>query len=182
MFKNILHNPLEVTSFELNAIDLRRKTEKKLILDQDLKDEEEESALDKLWFLVSGDWLFQWKCFISNKISNVASVSAECRAAIKISQNKEIGILPPGTINNQVFFVQEKNENHKQLKSGLLLNRDYRGVNYEVWTLLKRIYGTNNQEVVRESLDIYDEDAYDVYIQLESERRQCQIAASVHPQ
>lgn len=58
MFKNILHNPMEVTSFELNAVDLRRKMEKQLILDQDLKDDEEESALDKLWFLVSGDWLF----------------------------------------------------------------------------------------------------------------------------
>lgn len=50
----------------------------------------------------------------------------------------------------------------------LVLNKDYRGVNYEVWTLLKRIYGATGQEVVRESLDIYDEDAMDVYLQLEN--------------
>ena len=47
--------------------------EKALILDKDLSVNDEYSdneADDKLWFMISSDWLFQWKCFISNKISS----------------------------------------------------------------------------------------------------------------
>ena len=100
MFKNLLHNPMKVSNFELNCIDQRRIKEKQLILDQDIKEDEEESELDKLWFILSGDWLFQWKCFISNKISNSSSVTAESKNKVRFSKNKEIGILPPGQISN----------------------------------------------------------------------------------
>lgn len=37
--------------------------EKQLVLDKDL-----DKNSDKSWFMVSSDWLFQWKCFISNKV------------------------------------------------------------------------------------------------------------------
>ena len=50
--------------------------EKALILDKDLSVNDEYSdkdADDNLWFMISSDWLFQWKCFISNKISNSVS-------------------------------------------------------------------------------------------------------------
>jgi len=63
-----------------------------LILDKDIISQEEEDEPDddeqgydeddldddkkkKMWFMISGDWLFQWKCFISNKISSSANVS-----------------------------------------------------------------------------------------------------------
>ena len=29
----------------------------------------------KLWFMISSDWLFMWKCFISNKISSSSQFS-----------------------------------------------------------------------------------------------------------
>lgn len=45
----------------------------------------------------------------------------------------------------------------------MLLNKDYRGVKYLVWTLLKRIYGSHTQEVVRDTLDIYAEDKIEEY-------------------
>ena len=73
MFKNILYQPDKISDFELNFIDQRRKMEKALILDKDLSVNDEYSdneADDKLWFMISSDWLFQWKCFISNKISS----------------------------------------------------------------------------------------------------------------
>jgi hypothetical protein len=73
MFKNILYQPDKISEFELNFIDSRRKMEKGLILDKDLSVNDEYSdneADDKLWFMISSDWLFQWKCFISNKISS----------------------------------------------------------------------------------------------------------------
>jgi len=70
--------------------------EKQLILDRDIQSQEEEEednnsndAEDdednedkkkkKMWFMVSGEWLFQWKCFISNKISSSAIVSPEVK-------------------------------------------------------------------------------------------------------
>lgn len=49
MFKNLVHDPMNVTDFELNFLDQRRKLEKKLILDKDLEaldDEDEESKED----------------------------------------------------------------------------------------------------------------------------------------
>lgn len=110
MFKNLLHNPMKVTSFELNCLDQRRKMEKQLILSQDLQEGEEENEIDRLWFMISGDWLFQWKCFISNKMSTSQSISPETKAKVRFSKNKEIGILPPGPVDNSCFYVAEKND------------------------------------------------------------------------
>jgi hypothetical protein len=72
MYKNLVNNPLKASSFELNCLEMRRKKEKQLILDQDLKEEDNQNGSEKFWFMISGEWLFQWKCFISNKISNSA--------------------------------------------------------------------------------------------------------------
>jgi hypothetical protein len=36
MFKNLMHDPHNVTDFELNFIEQRRKMEKQLILDRDI--------------------------------------------------------------------------------------------------------------------------------------------------
>lgn len=64
MFKNIIHNPMNVTNDELELVNQRRKKEKQLVLQKDL-----ESKDDKYWFMISSDWLYHWKCFISNKVS-----------------------------------------------------------------------------------------------------------------
>jgi len=60
MFKNLMFNPSKVTSYELNCLDQRRKMEKQMVLDQDLKDDESssDSKDDKMWFIISSDWLF----------------------------------------------------------------------------------------------------------------------------
>ena len=118
MFKNMVHDPMNVTDFELNFLDQRRKLEKKLILDKDLEaldDEDEESKEDdnpytkKIWFMISGEWLYQWKCFISNKISNSSSVSNEQKSRVLLSENREIGVQPPGPIKNDCFFTRDPN-------------------------------------------------------------------------
>mmetsp|Transcript_22943 Transcript_22943/g.35362 ORF Transcript_22943/g.35362 Transcript_22943/m.35362 type:complete len:93 (+) Transcript_22943:1583-1861(+) len=92
MFKNILHHPENVTEAELTHLDQRRKLEKQLILDKDGEDEEAKG----LWFIVSNEWLFKWKCFVSNKISSSASQSLRDR--VVQSENPSIGVLPPGPI------------------------------------------------------------------------------------
>lgn len=40
------------------------------------------------------------------------------------------------------------------IRKGLDLNKDYRGVNKEVWVLLNKIYG-GGPTIAREELDIY---------------------------
>ena len=52
---------------------------------------------------------------------------------LRISPNKEIGILPPGPITNNEFFIKNGDLPDIVLKKGLILNKDYRGVNNQVW-------------------------------------------------
>lgn len=64
MYKNLMHNPMAATEDEIKLLNERRKREKDLILD---KDKADGSTL--IWFMVSSEWLYHWKCFISNRIS-----------------------------------------------------------------------------------------------------------------
>lgn len=50
----------------------------------------------------------------------------------------------------------------KKISNDLVLNRDYRGVNKEVWNMLHRIYG-GGPAIIREFLDIYSDDMSEVY-------------------
>jgi len=118
-----------VTDEELSSLNERRKKEKQLILDRDLDNDS-----DKLWFMISSEWLNQWKSFVSNKISS--SLKAENQADnIRKSENSKIGILPPGPISNDNLFIKfvEGKEISSVIREGLELNKDYRGVNREVW-------------------------------------------------
>ena len=72
-----------------------------------------------MWFIISGDWLFQWKCFISNKISSSANPSPELKGKINYSKNKDIGILPPGPILNQELIEFNKDNKERVVKQGL---------------------------------------------------------------
>ena len=133
MFKNILHNPAEVTEYEVDCLNKRRKLEKHLILDRDL-----DSHQDKYWFIISSDWLQKWKCFIANKRSSShkemdANDHAECCMGIRESSNPVIGILPPGPISNIDLFIKKAGTNDYEMRKNLLLNKHYRVVNREVW-------------------------------------------------
>ena len=54
------------------------------------------------WYMISSDWLFKWKCFVTNKISK--AVNQNILNEIKQSPNNRIGILPPGPITNFTLF------------------------------------------------------------------------------
>lgn len=80
--------------------------------------------------------------------------------------------MPPGPIYNDSFFTrrfpeeskeEEKGEPELVVKPGLQLNKDYRGVNFEVWNLLQKIYG-GGPLIVRQDLDIYSKDIKDEYL------------------
>ena len=57
------------------------------------------------WYMISSDWLFKWKCFVTNKVSKTAN--ANVVKEIRLSTNNRIGILPPGPIANYTLFVHD---------------------------------------------------------------------------
>lgn len=100
--------------------------EKQLILERDL-----DAHSSSCWFMISSEWLYQWKCFISNKISQNHSLNGQ-QVYVRMSESEKIGVLPPGPIANHSLFLRI-NDKDADIKSNLQLNVDYRGVNKEVW-------------------------------------------------
>lgn len=85
-YENILHRPEKVTEYEIEALKSRRKIEKQIILDLELNGESSpnktaESLKGKQnkradpWYMISSDWLFKWKCFVTNKISKAVNTN-----------------------------------------------------------------------------------------------------------
>ena len=81
-YENIIHAPEHITHEEVEALKNRRKIEKQMILDLELNSdpgEDEESkrkGYPQRWYMISCDWLFKWKCFVSNKVSKTAMTSS----------------------------------------------------------------------------------------------------------
>lgn len=99
----------------------------------------------------------------------------EWAASINLSQDQDIGVLPPGLISNEEdFFIlrgpeNEQREVQKQvsssskdlaLKPGLRVNINYRAVNPNVWYLFYTNYGgqATVPQLPREAIDIYSRD------------------------
>jgi hypothetical protein len=119
------------------------------------------SAPQKVWYLVSNKWLYEWKCFVQNKITlNQLFDNKSWAKHIRKSENLDIGILPPGPVSNQQdLFVEIIVDGRCQLKlrEGLRVNIHYRAVNPNVWHILQRNYG-GGPAIAREALDIYSKD------------------------
>lgn len=65
-----------------------------------------------IWYMVSNKWLYRWKSFIMNQVTlNNFFDNEEWAASVNLSQNRDIGVLPPGLISNEEdFFVQKTSE------------------------------------------------------------------------
>ena len=76
--------------------------------------------------------------------------------------------MPPGPISNECLFEKvpiisnpvetSKGKYATRIKRGLIVNKDYRGVNHEVWTILLKMYGGGPQLVRDDPIDIYSRD------------------------
>ena len=96
-----MHQPDEVTYEEIVALKNRRKLEKELILNAEKVGEETKESPEN-FYMISNEWLFRWKSFVTNKISKPPS--QEIVETIRKSPNSKIGILPPGPITNNSLF------------------------------------------------------------------------------
>jgi len=55
----------------------------------------------RVWCLVSNKWLYNWKCFIQNRVTlNHVFDNKSWAKHINKSENLDVGILPPGPITN----------------------------------------------------------------------------------
>ena len=171
----MVHKPMESTEEEIRQLNERRKHEKQFVLSRDL---ECGNFNDKYWFMISTEWLYHWKCFISNRV-NFKHISDPLmdqelfKSQLRISENERIGILPPGPVNNEVLFQKvTDNEGNASLvlREGLEINKQYRSVNKDVWTFFHRMYG-GGPLILREQLDIYSRDPSDELSAKRSQRK-----------
>ena len=116
--------------------------------------------------MISSDWLFKWKCFVTNKISK--AVNQDVLETVNTSKNSRIGILPPGPITNYTLFEQDgivsnpkgeldqrkKPEAKPEIREDLVVELDYKTVKREVWTKFIKIYG-GGPAIVRDKPYIY---------------------------
>lgn len=74
MYKTLLTDPIHVSEVEIAQLNERRKQEKQLIIERDMEKPESPSYQQhQYWFMISSDWLYRWKCFVSNKVSSGAN-------------------------------------------------------------------------------------------------------------
>lgn len=146
-----------------------------LELNSDPSEEEAKNGYPQRWYMVSCDWLFKWKCFVSNKVSKTAMTNPNIQNEIRVSSNQRIGILPPGPISNNCLFVNEGQGeifqsmisdtkspattriNKNTIKHNLVNEKDYKTVKKEVWDKFSKIYG-GGPAIVREKPYIYSAD------------------------
>ena len=106
-YPNIAHSPDSVTPAELKAMRRRRNLERKLVVEAEKAGQNLQSN-STVWYIISNKWLYKWKCFIQNQVTlNNFFDNDEWAASISISNNSEIGILPPGLISNEEDLFEE---------------------------------------------------------------------------
>ena len=88
-----------------------------------------ENKKDIYFYAIEASWLNKWKCFVSNDLSEKIMSNNEKH----ISDNKLIGVLPPGIINNIKICDIYKPHGKYRIKSGLKNKKDYFIINQYLW-------------------------------------------------
>ena len=126
-YTNILFNPMLLTKEEKKELNMRRKHESKVY--QSLMKRDKEGNKEIFYYAIETSWFNKWKCFVYNDFSEKIMSNNEKH----ISDNKIIGILPPGIINNIKLCDIYKPHGKYRLKSGLKNKKDYLVINQYLW-------------------------------------------------
>ena len=125
-YNNILFNPMLITNEEKKEYHIRRKHELKAFQSLNKKTINN----NNFYFAIDSSWFNNWKCFVSNDFSEKIITNNEKY----ISENKSIGILPPGMIDNtRICDVVNDDKVKYKLKKGLKIKKDYILVNQLLW-------------------------------------------------
>ena len=134
-YTNIIFNPMLVTKIEKKEYNMRRKHESKVY--QSLMKRDMENNKEIYFYAIETSWLNKWKCFVSNDLSEKIMSNNDKH----ISDNKSIGVLPPGIINNIKLCDIYKPHGKYRLKSGLKIKKDYFVINQYLWEWFLLNYG-----------------------------------------
>ena len=144
-YTNIIFNPMFVTKAEKKEYNMRRKHESKVY--QSLLNRNTDTTNKEICFYaIESSWLNKWKCFINNDSTEKLIANNEK----PISENKNIGILPPGMINNIRLCDIYKPHGKYRLKSGMKNKKDYFVINQYLWEWFLLNYGGGPEIQVEE--------------------------------
>lgn len=149
-YTNLVFNPLFSEKSEIKEFNLRRKHEEKVF--QSLSARNMDNLKHAYFFAIDIFWYNKWRRFIYND-DKTSKYLDNCKKYI--SDNKKIGILPPGIIDNSKICISNK-ENQKgfysyKLKPGLILDKDYCVINQYLWEWFLLNYGGGPEIQLSES-------------------------------
>ena len=170
-YTNLVFNPLFCEKSEIKEFNMRRKHEEKVF--QSLLSRNMDNLKHAYFFAIDISWYNKWRSFIYNDEKS-SKYLENCKKYI--SDNKKIGILPPGIIDNSKICIPSKEKQKKfysyKLKPGLIVDKDYCVVNQYLWEWfllnygggpeiqLPEIMGNKNQDIEgsNNSISILEED------------------------
>ena len=128
-YKNIIFNPMLITKTEKKEYKIRRKHEWKVFQSLVKKKINNNNKKNNFLFAIDSSWFNRWKSYISNDLKDKIMSNNEKY----ISDNINLGVLPPGPIdNNKICDNTVYNEKYN-LKKGLRIKKDYIIVNQLLW-------------------------------------------------
>jgi len=129
-YTNLVFNPLFAEKSEIKEFNMRRKHEQKVF--QSLSARNMDNLKHAYFFAIDISWYNKWRSFIYNDDKTNKYLDNYKKY---ISDNKKIGILPPGMIDNSRICEpnKEKDKGSYKLKPELKVDRDYCIVNQYLW-------------------------------------------------
>ena len=124
-YNNIIFNPFKISKNELIELNNRRKHEIKVFKTLSKKD----NSKGKYVYAINLEWFLEWKCFVTNDLSDKLIINSKKR----ISDNKLIGVLPPGYISNGKLCEKDNETGKYILKSNVKFKDDYFTINQYLW-------------------------------------------------
>ena len=128
-YTNIIFNPMFVTKQEKKEYSMRRKHESKVYQSLLKRNNDPSNNKEICFYAIETSWLNKWKCFINNDCTEKIMSNNDK----PISENKNLGVLPPGIINNIKLCDIYKPHGKYRLKSGLKNKKDYFIINQYLW-------------------------------------------------
>ena len=147
-YKNIIFNPMLITKTEKKEYKIRRKHEWKVFQSLVKKKINNNNKKNNFLFAIDSSWFNRWKSYISNDLKDKIMSNNEKY----ISDNINLGVLPPGPIdNNKICDNTVYNEKYN-LKKGLRIKKDYIIVNQLLWEWFLLNY-EGGPEVIMENIN-----------------------------
>ena len=130
-YTNLVFNPLFAEKSEIKEFNMRRKHEQKVF--QSLSARNMDNLKHAYFFAIDISWYNKWRSFIYNDDKTNKYLDNYKKY---ISDNKKIGILPPGMIDNSRICEPNKEKDKGssyKLKPELKVDKDYCIVNQYLW-------------------------------------------------